>query len=103
MAIEREIIESPVEQGADEEVAYSLTTTPWGGTPTSVSVKLYEGTERTDRTATMLSGSASVASDVITTPTVTGLTVDKQYRLEIKFTEASGNVVEPYLIINCEY
>ena len=29
----REIVESPLPQGKDEKIAYRLTTTPWGGTP----------------------------------------------------------------------
>lgn len=95
----REIIESPWEQGSDEIRAYSLTTTPWGGTPSSPVVKLYELPDFTDRTSTLLSGAASIVGDVITTPAVTGLTNGTRYRLEIKFVtggrteEAWGEIV----------
>ena len=81
-------------QGADEQIAYTLTTTPWGNTPTSVAVVL-KNSAGTDVSSTCLSGSASVSGDVITTPIVKSLTADAQYRLEIKFT-ISGNIVETW-------
>lgn len=99
MTIKREVIESPITQGVGESLAYPVTTTPWGSSPTSVVVKLYEGA--TDRSATMLSGSASVLGDVITTPKVTGLTAGHEYRLEVQFT-CSGNTYETYCRIFAE-
>ena len=101
MAVTRAVKESPITQGADEIIAYTLTTTPWGASPTSISVKLYEGASKTDRSATMLSGIAGATGDVITTPLVTGLTAGQVYRLEIKFT-SSGNVFEAFCIIYAE-
>lgn len=89
----REFIESAIQQGADEVRPYKWTTTPWGSTPSSVTVTLYDGD--TDVSATNLSGSASVAGDVITTPAVTGLTAGKVYRLEIKCT-IDGRVEEAW-------
>jgi hypothetical protein len=89
-------------QGEDEEIAYLLTTTPWGSTPGTIVVKLYEGNDRTDVSATCLSGAASALADVITTPVVKSLTAGLQYRLEIKFT-CSGNIFEAYCHINAEY
>lgn len=102
MTVNREIVESPLRQGEDETIAYTLTTTPWGSSPSSVSVKLYEGADRTDRSSTMLSGSPDTTGDVITTPAVTGLTYGEVYRLEIKFT-ISGNVFEAFARIDCEH
>jgi hypothetical protein len=90
----REIVESPWEQGVEEQRPYDLTTTPWGGSPSSVTVKLYDG-DLVDVSATKLTGSSSVNGDVITTPVVTGLSEDVIYRLEIKFT-TSGRVEECY-------
>lgn len=97
----REIVESPLWQGTDEEIAYTLTTTPWGSSPSSPSVKLfsYDGSSFTDVTATNLSGAASVDGDVVTTPTVKDLVADTKYRLEIQFT-ISGNVYETWAWIN---
>jgi len=93
----RQFIQSPLYQGVDETIAYTLTTTPWGSTPSSVSVVAKEA-DGTDVSGDVLSGSASVASDVITTPTVQSLTAGKVYRLEIKFTTA-GNVLEAWGLI----
>ena len=102
---DRQFKESPWEQGADEAVVYTVTIpTSWGtATLTSITCKLYEdpGNANTDRSATMLTGSASASGQVITTQKVTGLTVDMDYRLEVKFTTAEGNVLEAWGIIRC--
>ena len=101
MASIREVKESPREQGADERIAYEITTTPWGSTPSAVDVKLFSiGADGslTDVTATKLSGVASVTGDVITTPLVISLVAGTTYRLETKFT-TSGNVLECFMII----
>jgi hypothetical protein len=98
---QREVSGSPILQGEDEQIAYALTTTPWGSSPTDVVVKLYEGTGRVDKSATMLSGAASVSGDIIFTPSVLGLTAGKEYRLEIKFT-SGGNIFETYCRIRAE-
>lgn len=97
MPVNRAVKESPVVQGADEQLAYTVTTTPWGSSPSSPVVKLYTDTG-TDVSATLLSGSASATGDVITTPYVTGLTANTTYRLEVKFT-CSGNIFETFCII----
>lgn len=91
-------------QGNDETIIYSVTTTPWGSTPTNVSVKAYDvtGGTRTDVTSTVLSGNATVVGNVITLPALTGLTAGKGYRVEVKFT-SDGNTFEPYLEIEAEY
>ena len=97
----RRTIESPKYQGVDEQIAYTLTTTPWGSSPTSVSVAIKQLPALTDTSATNLSGSAGVAGDVITMPLVKSLVADTQYRLEIKFT-CSGNIFEAWSYINGE-
>jgi hypothetical protein len=94
------ITESPLTQGEDEQIAYTLTTTPWGSSPSDVSVVL-KNSSGTDVSATYLSGSASVAGDVITTPVVKSLVAGTQYRLEIKFT-VSGNIFEAFGFIDAE-
>ena len=90
----REIIESPLYQGKDESIRYSLTTTPWGGTPSSPAVSIYDQTG-TDVSATNLSGTCNYSGDVIVTPFVTLLEAGKRYRIEIKFT-SGGNTFEAY-------
>lgn len=90
----RRITESPLYQGEDEQIAYTLTTTPWVSSPTSpvITVKDADGD---DVTTDVTSGSASASGDVITTPLVLDLTAGAQYRLEIQFT-VSGNVFEAW-------
>lgn len=90
----RRIKESPIVQGADERIAYQLTTTPWGSSPGTVSVVL-KNAAGTDVGATYLTGLPSVNGDVITTPVVHSLANDTQYRLEIKFI-CSGNTFEAW-------
>ncbi len=97
----RAVVQSPVSQGKDETIAYTLTTTPWGSSPGSVAVVIYDYATGTYTTSTNLSGSASVNGDIITTPAVTALLAGHQYRLEIKFT-CSGNIFEARCIINAE-
>ena len=97
----REIVESPVEQGEDEVVAYSITTTPWGsGTLSATSVTLWDVTERTwvDKSSTMLSGSVSSTSNTMTSKQVTGLVAGRTYRLEFLF-DIDSNTFQAYMII----
>lgn len=101
--IKREIVEGKQVQGIDESIAYTVTTTPWGSSPVSVSVKAYDitGPAYTDVSSTVLSGAASVSGDVITTPVLTALTEDHRYRVEVKFT-CSGNTYEAYFFVDAE-
>ena len=86
-----EVAEGKLYQGADEQIVYSLTTTNWGSSPTSVSVKAYDvSNDYADVTATVLSGSASVSGDVITLPKVGSLTRGHVYRIEVQFTVAGS-------------
>ena len=99
----REFKESPFHQGEDEKPAYVVTVpTSWGtATFTSLSSVLYEDPDgdNTDKTSTMLSGSTTASSQVVTTPVVTGLTAGLKYRLEVKWTSSESNVLEAYAII----
>ena len=99
----RMIVESPVYQGEDETIAYSITVpTSWGTSDfSSISCILFEDPEgdNDDVSATKLSGSASASGQVITTKAVTGLTAATDYRLDVKFTSSEGNILECYMII----
>lgn len=102
----REIAEGAVVQGMDESIVYSLTTTKWGSSPTSVSVKVYsinpESGAATDVTSTVMpSGSASVSGDIISLPALTALSIGVKYRVEVNFT-CSGNVFEAYAYVQGE-
>lgn len=91
-------------QGNDEQIAYELTTTAWGSSPTNVEVKGYDITDgaRTDVTATIIPGTPTVAGDVISLPALKSLTAGKTYRIEVKFT-AGGNVWEPFFVVEAAY
>jgi hypothetical protein len=93
MAVVRKMKESPWEQGIDEDVAYKLDTTPWGGTPTNeATVVKQNGRDVSDD---VLTGTTSVSDDDITTPKVGSLSLGRQYRIEIKF-DVSGNTFEAW-------
>lgn len=98
----REFEQSPQAIGRNEVVGFTHTTT-WGSSPSSVSNALYDITEGRleDVSASKLTGSPSVAGNVITTSQVTGLEPGHVYRLELRFT-VGGNTFEPFLIINGE-
>ena len=101
MAVSREVIQSPLYQGVDEQIYYSITTTPWGSTPTSIAVVAYDEADESNVSATVLSGSASATGDVITLPIVKALTVLHNYRIEVKFTTSAVNIVEAYFRLLC--
>jgi hypothetical protein len=97
MAVRREVLEGILEQGEDEEIVYTLNTEPWGGSPSGVTVVAKcDGVDVSDD---VLSGTASVSSDVITLPALGSLTKNKQYRIEVKFTSGSS-VFEAYFRVN---
>lgn len=102
MAISREVREGKQNQGVDESIAYTITTTPWGGTPSSVSVVVKDVSDPAAPsvvTATVMpTGSASVAGDVITLPALKLLTAEHLYKVEVMFT-SGGNVLECYLMV----
>ena len=106
MASIREIKEGRQEQGTEEEITYTLTVASTWGTPTgtpTVTVYSFDGTTFTDVTSTVIpSGSASVASQVITLPEIKSMTANTTYRVEMKFSTSEGNVMEAYAWIDCK-
>ena len=105
MSDDRKVVESPIQQGADEEIAYQLTTTPWGSTPTNVTVAAFDITEGAyaDVSSDVLTTeAASIYGDVITLPVLSGLTAGKRYRVAIEFETSDGHVLEAYLIVEAE-
>ncbi len=100
--ISRTVREGVQAQGIDEQTIYTVTTTPWGSTPTSVTVVAKdESAANQDVSSTVLSGTASVNGDVITLPVLKSLTQGHQYRIEVKFT-CSGNVFECFFEVQAE-
>lgn len=96
----REFTESPMPQGVDERIAYTLDVSPWGVTPTSPVVAL-KNAAGTDVISSFSTGAASVSGNVITTPTIHSLVAGQIYRLEIKFV-ISGNTLEAWGNIRAE-
>ena len=102
-------IEGVSEQGKEEKITYTLTTTPWGSSPGTVVVTAWLVTEAdpetfTDKTSELFpTNSPSALGDVITLSPCFGsaMTIDSLYRIEVKFT-CSGNIFEPYKHIRCK-
>jgi len=101
----RSIRESPITQGEDEIITYTLTTTPWGSSPTDIDVVVFDvtdavdSTDWTDATATVMPvNSPSAVGDVITLSPLKLLTDGHIYRIEINFT-CGANVLETYGLI----
>lgn len=105
MTVDRKIVESPLTQGRDESISYQLTTTPWGGTPSSVSVSVYDVTNGIYTALTVAQmnvvmpvNSPTVNGDVITLSPLRMLSVGVWYRVEVKFT-SGGDIWEPYFVV----
>ena len=100
---DRRFKESPIDQGADESIAYLLTVpTTWGTASfSSITCKLYSDPngDNTDVSSTTLTGSASSSGQVITTKAVTGLTAGLKYRLDVVFDTSEGDTQMGFAII----
>jgi len=96
--------ESPQRQSPQESISYSITTTPWGSTPTSITLTVYDVTVpgvETDVTDSVVAGSNSAAGDVITTKRIGSLTLGHDYRADVLFTDSGSNVWEVSFKILC--
>ena len=99
MSSEVYVKEGPITQGTNESVAYNLTTTPVGSSPSSITLAVYdESNGDADVTDDVTTGSASVSGDVITWPYIHSLTAGKAYRAVLIFT-VGGNDREARLIL----
>lgn len=88
-------------QGENEAVTYTVTTTPWGSSPSSPSVTVEDlNNNEKDVTSSVATGSASVAGDVITLPEISGLQRGHRYRVRVAFT-TGGNDLEIKGEIEC--
>ena len=96
----REIKEGLQSQGSEERIAYTLTTTPWGSSPTNDAAKIFEVVAGvyTDVTTDKMTGITSVAGDIITLPVIHSLIAGMMYRVEVLFT-CSGNVFEAFAYV----
>jgi hypothetical protein len=97
--------ERAVDQRPTERIAYTVDTTPYGGTPTSVAVSLFSvasiDAAGTDVSGSKLSGDAAVVGNVITTPLVISLEATGSiiYRLQVQFV-CGGSTFAPVLYIH---
>lgn len=96
----RYVKESPLKQGANEQIAYVLDTTNIGGVDSAWSVSIYDE-KGVDKSSTCLSGSVSVSTVYITSPLVKSLTANQVYSLKFQWVY-SGLTYEYVLKIYCE-
>ena len=97
----REVVEGVQVQGEDEVVYYSITTTPWASAPANVSVVVKDAMGN-DVSDDVLSGTLSVAGDLITLPSIGGLTAGGIYRVEVQFTAGPFVPAECFFYIRVE-
>lgn len=101
MATSLEVVEGLLYQGATEEIIYTITTTPWGSSPSSPVVVAFDEGSGSDVTATVFPvNTPTAALEVITLSPMKALTKGKTYRVEVKFTSGS-NKFEPYFRVRC--
>jgi hypothetical protein len=95
----REVIESPLSQGQDEDVYYQFL---WSviGTPSNPVVKIYNSSY-VDVSSTNLSGSPSVNGTTVLAPKVSSLVAGERYRLECRVS-VNGNVLESFCTLVAE-
>ena len=99
----REILDGTQPQGVNESVKYSVDTAPWGGTPTTVSHDIFDEEDfDTSLKSSLMSGTPTVTSDVITLPALSGLTDGIIYRVTVKFTITGGSILESYFRVKAE-
>ena len=80
-------------QGTNESIAYEVDFSAWGTVSSVTSVTV-------SPTAT-LTGSASLANNIVTTPILSGLTVGILYRMLITVV-VDGNTMSGYILIESE-
>lgn len=102
MATKFQVLEGFQYQSPDEQLAYNVTTTPFGSTPTNEAVKAYDEHDASDVTTTVYpTNSPSVSGDVITLSLLKALTAGHSYRIDVKFTDSNSNIWELYFIVKC--
>jgi len=94
------VISGAKTQRIGESVAYQFYTTPWGSTPTSLTVEVWDVTSspEEDVTATVLLGSASADGDLVTCPNLYNLSENHRYRLDVYFDAGENTFAVPILV-----
>ena len=96
----RAVVEATQRQGIDEIVTYNITTTPWGTSPTTCSLGMWERISGcwTNVTTDTTTGTILTVGDIITLPGIKSLEEGHTYRAITVFT-ASGNMLSCYFDI----
>ena len=99
---QREVNESPLDQGTREVAVYTFDFSASGITTIASAVCRVEDSAGVDVTATVITGSpAGIAvGAIVTTPLIAGLTAGRLYRLACLATHA-GQITELYLLLRC--
>lgn len=94
-----------VEQGQDEEIVYALSPLAETGTVSGIIVRVWEeqpdGSWSDVTNTVMPVNSPTSTTTSITLSPLKLLTIDKRYRVEVKFTQL-GQVKEPYIVVECK-
>lgn len=86
--------ESPVRQTPNERISYSVVVTPWGETPTNISLAVYDVTipgYPVVVTDTVTTGSNQGGTDTITSKFIGPLTLGNDYRADLIFTDSAND------------
>jgi hypothetical protein len=89
------------QQGRDERVRYELAVSP---APVEVlAVTVFDESAGEDVSGAVATGLVAIeGGTVIVTPQISGLTPGHVYRVEVRYRDAGGNVLEPYFLIEGE-
>jgi hypothetical protein len=92
MSSTRPCVQSPVYQGEDESIIYTVTTTNWVSSPASSAVVVKDvSNSYSDVTSTVMpTNTPSESGDVITLSALTALTAGSRYRVEVQWTASSS-------------
>lgn len=105
MALRRQALESPIPQHPSERVSYSWSTTPWGGSPSSLACAAYDITNGANTLVTSTvfpTNNPSASGDDITLSLLRDMTVDHDYRIELS-AMIGNNTLLFYFVVNCRY
>jgi hypothetical protein len=83
----RRLRESPLRQGAQEQIPYRFFTTLWGTNPNEDTVTAVVTDESgNDVTSSKMPGDVIVSGDLIILPALVSLAAGTKYRIDVRFT-----------------
>ncbi len=94
--------ESPIVQGADEILVYTIDATGWTTSPAATVVTAFDEADNSGVTSTLFpTNSPTESSAVITLSALRALTAGKSYRIEVLFTDGGSNTFEMFFRVRC--